>query len=73
MSFKSKNVEIDMTDLRKDIPNLSKEELFTLLNIIRVHKFEGKDLEKIYILTLKLQKMYILLNKIEERKNKKKK
>ena len=31
MSFKSKNVEIGMSDLRKDIPNLSKEELFTLL------------------------------------------
>lgn len=73
MSFISKNIEIGMVDLKQDLPSLSMDELLALLEIIRVHKFKGEDLEKIYILTLKLQKMYITLDKIEKRKNKNKK
>lgn len=73
MSFISKNIEVGMVDLKQDLPSLSMDELLALLEIIRVHKFKGEDLEKIYILTLKLQKMYITLDKIEKRKNKNKK
>lgn len=73
MSFISKNIEIGMVDLKQDLPSLSMDELLALLEIIRVHKFKGEDLEKIYILTLKLQKMYITLDKIEKRKKKNKK
>lgn len=72
MSFISKNIEVGMVDLKQDLPSLSMNELLFLLDIIRVHKFEGKDLEKIYVLTLKLQKMYITLDKIENRKTKQK-
>jgi len=70
MSFISKNIEVGMVDLKQDLPSLSMDELLFLLDIIRTHKFEGKDLEKIYVLTLKLQKMFITLDKLEKRKNK---
>ena len=43
--------------------SLSQEEILYLLHVIGNNKFEGKDVEKVFNLTLKLQKMYLHYNK----------
>ena len=70
MGFNAQNIEIGKADLKLGLPTLSMEELLFLLNIIREAKFEGKDVENLYNLILKLQNMYIALDKIQQSKNK---
>jgi hypothetical protein len=70
MSFNAQNIEIGKADLKLGLPTLSMEELLFLLNIIREAKFEGKDVEDLYNLILKLQSMYIALDKKQQLKNK---
>jgi hypothetical protein len=70
MGFNAQNIEIGKADLKLGLPTLSMEELLFLLNIIREAKFEGKDVENLYNLILKLQNMYIALDKLHQSKNK---
>jgi len=42
---------------------LNKKELEMLLNLIKNSQFDGKDLEKIFNLTWKLQEAYLSLDK----------
>ena len=60
MGFNAQNIEIGKADLKLGLPTLSREELLFLLNIIREAKFEGKDVENLYSLILKLQNMYLI-------------
>jgi hypothetical protein len=71
MSFNAQNIEIGKADLKLGLPTLSMEELLFLLNIIREAKFEGKDVENLYNLILKLQSMYIALDKRQQLENQK--
>jgi hypothetical protein len=70
MGFNAQNIEIGKADLKLGLPTLSMEELLFLLNIIREAKFEGKDVEHLYNLILKLQNMYIALDKRQQSENK---
>jgi hypothetical protein len=70
MGFNAQNIEIGKADLKLGLPTLSMEELLFLLNIIREAKFEGRDVENLYNLILKLQNMYITLDKLQQSKNK---
>jgi hypothetical protein len=70
MGFNAQNIEIGKADLKLGLPTLSMEELLFLLNIIREAKFEGKDVEHLYNLILKLQNMYITLDKRQQSENK---
>ena len=70
MGFNAQNIEIGKADLKLGLPTLSMEELLFLLNIIREAKFEGRDVENLYSLILKLQNMYIALDKLQQSKNK---
>jgi hypothetical protein len=70
MGFNAQNIEIGKADLKLGLPTLSMEELLFLLNIIREAKFEGRDVENLYSLILKLQNMYITLDKLQQSKNK---
>ena len=70
MGFNAQNIEIGKADLKLGLPTLSMEELLFLLNIIREAKFEGKDVEHLYNLILKLQNMYITLDKLQQLENK---
>jgi hypothetical protein len=70
MGFNAQNIEIGKADLKLGLPTLSMEELLFLLNIIREAKFEGKDVENLYNLILKLQNMYISLDKRQQAENK---
>ena len=70
MSFNAQNIEIGKADLKLGLPTLSMDELLFLLNIIREAKFEGKDVENLYNLILKLQNMYITLDKLQQSENK---
>jgi hypothetical protein len=70
MGFNAQNIEIGKADLKLGLPTLSMEELLFLLNIIREAKFEGKDVEHLYNLILKLQNMYIALDKKQQTENK---
>jgi hypothetical protein len=54
MSFKSGHTEIGMVDLKRGLPNLSIGEINFLLAFIGESQFKGKDMEKVYALTLKL-------------------
>ena len=42
---------------------LNKKELEMLLNVIKKSQFDGKDLEKLFNLTWKLQEAYLSLDK----------
>mgnify|MGYP003147815353 FL=1 len=64
--FQAGNTIIGKADPLMGLPILTKDEVFFLLNIIREHKFEGKDLEELFNLTLKLQKMFIDLGKFKD-------
>ena len=70
MGFNAQNIEIGKADLKLGLPTLSMEELLFLLNIIREAKFEGRDVENLYSLILKLQNMYITLDKLQQSENK---
>lgn len=43
--------------------NLDQKEITLILNMIKESKFQGKDLETIYNLVVKLQTQYTALNK----------
>ncbi len=66
MGFNAQNIEIGKADLKLGLPTLSMEELLFLLNIIREAKFEGKNIENLYNLTLKLQNIYVSLDKLQQ-------
>jgi hypothetical protein len=72
MSFKAGHTEIGKVDLKKDLPSLSLEEINSLLRIIAKTDFKGSEMVEIYNLTLKLQQMYISLDKLNQQKNNKK-
>jgi hypothetical protein len=71
MSFNAKKVVVKNNNNSKLINSitppedllLNKKELETLLNLIKTSQFEGKDLEKIFNLTWKLQEAYLSLDK----------
>ena len=69
MGFKAGNTKIGEVDPLMGLPLLTQEEVFYLLDIIRTHKFEGADMEKIYNLTLKLQKIYLHYDKLAKSNN----
>ena len=68
MGFNAKNIKIGLADLKQDPPSLSMGELIFLLNIIKEIKFEGKDVENLYNLIIKLQNMYISLDELQQQK-----
>lgn len=69
MGFKAGKTKIgDKADLLKGLPLLSREDCLFLLNMIRKSEFEGKDVEQLFNLTLKLQKMYVDLGKFKNKK-----
>ncbi len=71
MGFKAGTIVKGKVDPNAGLPSLSQEELLYLLHIIGNHKFEGKDVEKIFNLTLKLQKIYLHYDKMAKLKEKK--
>jgi len=64
--FQAGNTIIGKADPLMGLPILTKEEIFFMLNIIRKSTFTGGEMEEIYNLTLKLQKMFVNLNKFEK-------
>jgi hypothetical protein len=69
MSFKAGKVVKGKADPNKGLPSLSQEELLYLLEVIGSHKFDGKDVEKVFNLTLKLQKIYLHYDKLAKSNN----
>lgn len=69
MGFKAGKIVEGKVDLNAGLPSLSQEELLYLLQVLGSSKFEGKDVEKLFNLTLKLQQIYLYY----DNKNKKKK
>ena len=66
MGFKSGHTEIGKADSRLSLPSLSREDCILLLNIIKKTSFTGEEMEKIYNITLKIQSIFITLNKLDE-------
>lgn len=67
MGFKAGNTRIGEADPLAGLPILTREEIFFMLNIIRKSTFTGGEMEEIYNLTLKLQKMYLDLEKFKNK------
>tara|TARA_B100000780_G_scaffold185045_1_gene129919 strand:- start:1649 stop:1852 length:204 start_codon:yes stop_codon:yes gene_type:complete len=67
MGFKASNTIIGKADPTMGLPILSREDIFFMLNIIRKSTFTGDEMEEIFKLTLKLQKMYVDLNKFKSK------
>ena len=67
MSFKAGNTRIGEADPLMGLPILSRDDIFFLLDIIRKSTFKGEDMEEIFKLTLKLQKMYVDLDKFKNK------
>ena len=63
MGFKSGHTEIGKADSRLSLPSLSREDCILLLNIIKKTNFTGAEMEEIYNITLKIQNIFITLNK----------
>jgi len=65
MSFKAGQVLIKDREKEREaspkegLPSLSSEEIMFLLKIIHDHKFEGKEVEILFNVTLKLQQLYL--------------
>lgn len=63
MGFKAGQIliqdEIKKEANLKGLPSLSSEEIMFLLKIIHDHKFEGKEIEILFNVTLKLQQLYL--------------
>jgi len=63
MGFKAGQIliqdEIKKEANLKGLPSLSSEEIMFLLKIIHDHKFEGKEVEILFNVTLKLQQLYL--------------
>ena len=67
MGFKAGNTRIGEADPLAGLPILTRKEIFFMLNIIRKSTFTGEEMEEIYGLTLKLQKMYLDLEKFKNK------
>jgi len=67
MGFKAGNTIIGKADPTMGLPILSREDIFFMLNIIRKSTFKGDEMEEIFNLTLKLQKMYVDLEKFKNK------
>ena len=67
MGFKSGSTIIGKADPAMGLPILTREEIFFMLNIIRKSSFKGDEMEEIFNLTLKLQKMYVDLGKFKNK------
>ena len=67
MGFKASNLIIGKADPTMGLPILSREDIFFMLNIIRKSSFKGDEMERIFNLTLKLQKMYVDLEKFKNK------
>ena len=67
MGFKSGSTIIGKADPAMGLPILTREEIFFMLNIIRKSTFTGEEMEEIYNLTIKLQKMYLDLEKFKNK------
>lgn len=65
MGFKSGQIELGKADSRMSLPSLSKEDCLTLLDIIRKASFKGEEMEPIFHLTLKIQNIFVILEKLE--------
>ena len=62
MGFKAGTIVKGKVDPNAGLPSLSQEELLYLLHIIGNHKFEGKDVEKIFNLKrTKIKCIYITI------------
>jgi len=68
MSFKSGHLEIGVVNLKQDIPSLSVGELYFLLSFIGESKFRGKDMEKVYALSLNLNNILQYQLQIDKKK-----
>jgi hypothetical protein len=67
MGFESGHIEKGMVDLRQGLPALSIEEINFLLYFIGESSFKGKDMERIYSLSLKLNSILQYQLKINEK------
>ena len=67
MGFKTSNLIIGKADPTMGLPILTREEILFMLNIIRKSSFKGDEMEEIFNLTLKLQKMYLDLEKFKNK------
>ena len=67
MGFKANNLIIGKADPTMGLPILSREDILFMLNIIRKSSFKGDEMEEIFNLTLKLQKMYVDLEKFKNK------
>ena len=67
MGFKSGSIIIGKADPAMGLPILTREEIFFMLNMIRKSSFKGDEMEEIFNLTLKLQKMYVDLGKFKNK------
>jgi hypothetical protein len=65
MGFKAGNTKIGEADPLMGLPILTKDEVLFLLNTIRKTEFKGEDIERLFNLTLKLQKMFVDLDKFK--------
>lgn len=68
MGFNAKHIEVGLASLKQDSPSLSMNEILLLLNIIKEAKFEGKEVENLYNLIIKLQNMYLSLDELQQQK-----
>jgi len=67
MSFKSGKLKVGEADPLMGLPILTRDEVFYLLNIIRKSDFKGEEMEELFKLTLKLQRMFVDLNKWQDK------
>ena len=65
MGFNSRHIEIGKADSRVSLPSLSKTDCLLLLDLIRNSSFKGEDMEPIFHITLKLQNIFTVLEKLE--------
>tara|TARA_Y100001938_G_scaffold150740_1_gene243147 strand:+ start:1834 stop:2058 length:225 start_codon:yes stop_codon:yes gene_type:complete len=68
MGFKAGKIVEGKVDLNAGLPSLSQEELLYLLQVLGNSKFDGKDVEKVFNLTLKLQQIYLYYDKKYKKK-----
>jgi|TARA_B100000787_G_scaffold134241_1_gene103087 hypothetical protein len=67
MGFKSGNLKVGKADPLMGLPILTRDEVFYLLNIIRKSDFKGEEMEELFKLTLKLQRMFVDLDKWQDK------
>ena len=67
MGFKSGKLKVGKADPLMGLPILTRDEVFYLLNIIRKSDFKGEEMEELFKLTLKLQRMFVDLDKWQDK------